>query len=371
MSDDLDRDVREALAAFTDAPPPGGLAAAAIRTARRQRRVQALVTGVAVVAALAAAPVAISAVSGLGGGPVSPAASGMKSLVITAYSGHWGGSQLLDPAAGEYVKLPYRRVVPSPDGTRALVQTGENSAADPVRVGVMDVSTLEVRWIEGYYGLRGAAWSPDGREILITEQGHPDNNLVGFAIVDADTFESTFVHHDDIVAPEINTDGHRYVWAPGGQEIVLTRSTGAHLESEVDLTWGLRFYERDGTLLRTVSTTGPVPREAVFSPDGAQIAIFNPYTGAPIQILDKDTAAVLRTVPVPGWGADSWGDLIGWADDDHLLVRNPSPASNLLVIDLDGQILQAVDLLDWSEELIIGSSDGLTPDAAELTFGAP
>lgn len=382
MSNDLDSDmsdVRQALAAFTDAPPPAGLAAAAIRTAGHQRRVRIAVTSVAIVAALAAAPVAVSAVTASGaGGSLSPAADAVDPLVIKAYSGHLNGSLLLDYRTGEYVKVPYRIAVPSPDGTLALVSVGNNSPVNPLRLGVMDIASGEVRWLEDYHGLRGAAWSPDGRELLITEIGDPDRALVGFAIVDASTFESTFVHQDDIVDPDINVDGARFVWSPDGQEIVLTRSTGWEQEFEADLTWAIRFYDREGTLLRELPASGPVAREAAFSPDGTRIAVFNHHTGAPIEIVDRDTGAVLRTVSVPGWDAESWGDLVGWADDNRLLVRSPLPGTeqhglpghNLLVIDMDGEILQEVDLVGWWEELVIASSDGLPPDAAGLTFGA-
>lgn len=385
MSDDLGSDVnddvsdvRQALAAYADAPPPAGLAAAAIRTAGHQRRMRVGVTGVAIVAALAAAPVAVSAMTATStGGSSQPAAPATDPLVITAYSGHWNGSLLLDYRTGEYVRVPYRKAVPSPDGTRALVSSGNNSPVDPLRLGVLDIASGEVRWLEGYHGLRGAAWSPDGKEVLVTEIGDPDRALVGFAIVDGETFEAIFVHQADIVDPDINVDGHRYVWSPDGQEIVLTRSTGWESSSESDLTWAIRFYDRSGALLRELPVSGPVAKEAAFSPDGARIAIFNHHTGAPIEIIDRYSGAVLRTLSVPGWDAESWGDLVGWADEGHLLVRSPQfrpdpPGMtdfNLLVIDVDGQIQQEVDLVGWWEELVIAPSDGLAVEAAGLTFG--
>jgi hypothetical protein len=378
MRNDLNHDLREALAAFTDAPPPPGLAAAAIRIARRRDRVRLAVAGVAAVAAVAAVPAAVSVVTSPGDGSLRwPAQAGqMEPLVITAYSGHWEGSLLLDYATGEYLKLPYRDVVPSPDGTRAVVLTGDNSPADPLRIGVLDVATLEVRWIRGLYGSGGAAWSPDGQEILITEVGHAgpgEDSPSGFAIVDADTLEGTFVPHDDIANPEINTDGARYLWAPGGHGIALSQSTGADRASEADLTWGIRFYDRNGSLLRSLPTTGPVRTEAAFSPDDTRMAIFNPYAGGPIQIVDTGSGAVLRTASVPGLGGDAWGELVGWADDEHLLVRRASSlaAYRLYVIDLAGQVRQEVPLLTSHEHLHVGSSHGLTPEGARLTFGAP
>jgi hypothetical protein len=357
MTNHLDSALRDALAELADAPPPSGLAAAAIRTARRRRQIRLAAT--AVVAALLVAPVIVSSVSSHDAPVESPT---MEPLVVTAYSIGREGSLLLDHGTGEYVEMPYRSVTPSPDGAYALVYAGDNGTLGPVRVGVLDTATGEVRWIEGYVGAGGdspGGWSRDGQDLLITQ--HPDLHGVsgppGFAIVDSETLEARFVEHDDIENPEINAMGNRYVWAPNGDEIALTQSVE---EDGEDTVTAIRFYDLDGNLTRTLPAAAPLTSEAGFSPDGTRMALQYPSLGEPIQVVDAATGEVQQTVPLPP------SQLIGWADDEHLIVRLEL---TLLVANLAGEVTRAVPMETLSPaEVHIGSSGGLTPDAGKFTF---
>jgi len=352
MSNNLDSALRDALADLADAPPPAGLAAAAIRTARRRHRRRVAVTAAAAAAAvLLVTPVALS--TG-GDGRTPPAeASTMEPLVITAYSLGGEGSMLLDRRTGEYVDWQYRGMAPSPDGAYALVRAGEDGP--PGSVGVLDTATGEVRWIDGDPGAGGdlpGGWSPDGEQLLITQPG-------GFSIVDPETLQATFVELEDIDDPEINAMGNRFVWAPGGDEIALTQSVDT--AEPADRVTAIRFYDLDGNLTRTVPATAPLTSEAGFSPDGTRMALQHPAIGQPIQVVDAATGEVLRTVPVPP------SLLIGWADNDHLIVRLEL---TLLVANLAGEVTWAYPMEVQSPEAVhVGSSDGFPREAARFTFG--
>jgi hypothetical protein len=391
MSPPLDNALRDALAQLADVPPPPGLAAAAIRIVRRRRKFQiAGATGVAAI--LLAAPVAVSAVGGTADAPAdgptgtadapadgptgtptvtptgTPAATptvaqGVEPLVITAYSSgeRWF---MLGRDAGEYVELPYGSVTPSPDGTQALVSTIDGSPDapdDPIRLGILDIASQQVRWIEGYTGTGNVStggWSRDGRQVLITER--PVGGDKGFAIVDAGTLEVSFVPQADIHVGEVNNLGLRYLWAPDGQEVALTESTGVGDEAQAAVVSGIRFYNLAGNLTRVVPVSAALTSEAGFSPDGSRMALQDPSPAeGPVRIVDAVTGQLYHTLPAPG-------TFVGWADAEHLLVTR---AGALRVVDLAGEVIREIQLRSGAGELHIGSSAGLTPDAAGLTFG--
>src|SRR5690606_30800673 len=101
-------------------------------------------------------------------------------------------------------------------------------------------------------------------------------------------------------------------------------------------------------LLRTIPTIGPLHSGQWFSPDGTRIAVPAEDVGL-VQIVDSRTGRVYEEVPVPGWSRKDWGWLIGWAGDDHLVLRRPFPPGEarqvdheLVVVDLSGNVVQEV-----------------------------
>jgi hypothetical protein len=92
------------------------------------------------------------------------------------------------------------------------------------------------------------------------------------------------------------------------------------------------------------------------------MALQYPVSGEPIQIADEYFGTLGRTtVPMPDV------DFLGWADHEHLMVRTDH--NTLQVVTLAGEVTREVPLLDSrASEVHIGSSEGITPDAAELTF---
>ncbi len=382
MTTQLEKAVREALDQLTDAPPPPDLAQAAIRRAGRQRTARLVAAGVAAVAAaVVAVPLAIGGLASPGDNP-PPARMGpgtaAKPFVVTAYSGvnNPGDpgpaddySLLLDPDTGEYDKVPYNEVVPSPDGSQVLVHEGDNSLAHPSRRGVLNRESGEVRWLPGNAGYTsGASWSPDGRQILITNRPK-DNNGAGFLLVDAATLAAEQVEVPDVSTQ--NTNGLAFVWAPDGTEVALTHSVNVS-ESEPGRVTGIGFYDLAGKPTRTLPVNGGSLNEGSgFSPDGSRIALDNRFVNDQIQIVDATTGAVQHEFSVPT--ADA---VVGWYDDVHLILkdygdRNLTERPNLKVVDLTGKVTQTVPFAegsDTAQRVFVGSSADLGTAAEKLAF---
>ncbi|RKR88001.1 WD40 repeat protein [Micromonospora pisi] len=385
------------------APPPAGMARTALVTARRQRIVQKVAGGGIAAAVCATLVGVIAAVGPIGtaDGGNQVAGGGFKPLVVTAYSGirdrsiedpspHFQYSLLLDPKTGRYERIPYRYAMPSPDGSRVLVGTGDNGP-NPTRMGVMDRATGDVRWIDdpgeadsfsvlGYSD--NGQWSPDGRRILFTHmprQGEPR-----FAVVDPETLQTTFVP-----LPDLTSDHHLglgLVWTPDSRGIALTLTRlPENLETGAVVT-GVRFYDLTGKVVRTVTTDAGTLTRPAFSPDGKQMALITPISGltpVTVTVTDPTTGAVQHTMSLP-----RASDLIGWADDEHLLVRafpdedsptsgepagpgaaTPEANARLLVVDLNGRVDHSMRLPnDHAERLFVGPSTGLPVSAAPITF---
>jgi hypothetical protein len=103
-----------------------------------------------------------------------------------------------------------------------------------------------------------------------------------------------------------------------------------------------------------------------FSPDHTRIALANRYDKT-IQVVDATTGAVQQRVNLATAGA-----LIGWYDDQHLLVRSDGYRADshsiLQVVDLTGRMTGSISLLAMPQNLYVGSSKGLIESAAGLAF---
>lgn len=286
-----------------------------------------------------------------GSDPMDP---GMGPLVIAAYSLNGDGSLWLDRPTGSYIPLPYHRVMPSPDGSRALVCTGP---PEP-RFGVLDSPTGDVRWIGDRFHetrtLVAAGWSRNGQEILLTK---PD---AGFAIVEAASLSVTLVAQDGIRSR--NPLGLRYVWTPDGG-VALTESHRTDPTRPPAVT-GIQFFDRSGAATWTLPATAALTGESGFSPDGTRLALqAAPPFGDTIEVVDAGTGQRRHLLALTGT------QVVGWADTDLLIVRKQRQPG-LRIITLKGAVIQDVELPSvWAEELQVGSSSGLHPDAWRLTFG--
>jgi hypothetical protein len=284
-------------------------------------------------------------------------------------------SLLLDPKTGRYDRVPYPRVVPSPDGRRALVWQGDNSVRYPLRLGVLDRATGSVRWssfrggpIENLTADSDGVWSPDGRIVMFTTGEKAPGP--GVLILDADTLggvaqtpgrpdgPSSTIDRLVVVSEFLdnNARGLAAVWTPDGTGLMmpLTRLDGNRHRFTSIGTWDL-----NGKLRSEVAVSYDADVQATdwfFSPDRSLLAV----TGADgIAVFDTRTGALSRTVNPPA------GNAVGWRDDGHLLVVDPGHL--LHVVSLAGAVVKSVPVANVSPQRYrIGSVTGLPPDAVTL-----
>jgi hypothetical protein len=192
-------------------------------------------------------------------------------------------------------------------------------------------------------------------------------------LADPDTLHTTFVPLPDL--GKENAQGLGLAWTPDGTSIALTTSRTDGVSQTV--VTGIRIYDLTGRLLRTVPATASLVDSAGFSPDGRRMALTDrEATGSPTVFTIAEFATggadQVRSVRL-----DRPAQLVGWADDAHLLVwvfgdSAPPKAARrdqLLIVNLGGQTVRAMDPpTDQPQQVFIGSSDGLPASAKALTF---
>lgn len=380
MSSHLDHLLQQTLEEIADAQPVPQLARPAVRRARRTRAIARTSVGVGAVLAIAlvAAPFAVRA-GGLGNAPPEAGAPGTDKYVVAAYGGvgESGGydptansSLLLDPATGEYDKLPYGNVIPSPDGANLLIRERDIGER---RTGIRDRRGGQVRWIPGIdRNYTHPEWSPDGSRILLSYR--PRQGAAGFAIVDAETLAVTTVTtggaNRDV--EKNNALGLGFVWTPDGQGAALTLSRPGRKEALPDTVTGIRFYDLTGKVTRHLAAKdGTMTAGTDFAPDGGRLALSGTPNGngdTVLQIVDANTGAVQQRFSAP------WGTLLGWYDEEHLMLARPAGQggrwSAVHIVDLAGKTVRTAPLegLASSSSVHIGSAEGLTGKAAKLAF---
>ncbi|MFD0743415.1 hypothetical protein ACFQ1L_17615 [Phytohabitans flavus] len=249
-------------------------------------------------------------------------------------------SLLLNPATGEYERLPYRRVLPSPDGERALVwQEGPDT-----RVGVWERRTGDVRWFDGDY--RDAAeWSPDGDRILLMPVP-PSEELPVIVLADPDTMATTTVR---LARPAIGECiSMEVIWMPGGEGVAETSYCQQAGPFQVR---GIRTYDLTGRLTGTIPAAG---RLVAYSPDGALILLAS-SPGYRAIVVDAATGAERSRLPtLIGVSSPPFeGGVVGWFDAQHLAVYSVTgyraddgekEQASLRVVDLSGATIATHDV---------------------------
>jgi len=327
MSTDLDRRLREVLREVADVPAPEFAPAAALTgVRRRRRRAAALLAGVT---AVVAAAIAIPAVV-LRPGPAQPAASTGGSVVAGYVFANpriverWnlGDYRVFDRRSGRYVATPWETAVPSPDG-RLVAVTAWNVGKVGIVAADRVLDVTAVRWIadslrKGEPSIT-AVWSPDSSRVLLDADVSAD--LVGGGtgeryrvevdalLVDARTSASRVVRLRSVQAdPLIGMP--KVVFGPAGKNFAMAMDVGkipAHGDGLLVL-----FDERGSATAQIRIGRETVPDQP-FSPDGRLVAVHSDVAyGGSTRVLTLSTAAEVRR---------SDGDVVGWLDDGHYLVR--------------------------------------------------
>ncbi len=247
--------------------------------------------------------------------------------------------RLYNRATQEYEKTDWSWLDVAPGLERAAVLEGELPTD---RVGILDMKTRAVEWIELDHTVAGLAWSPDGTQLLATVYTeNPDvsdgqyytprpSTRTGYLIINLDG-ASTYHALPALQRAEPPTEAPPTTTAPGdGPQPAVTVSsptTGpTNVNARQDVQWSADgsklwaptdsqpdrvFYTLDGQ-----RTDGdgqqyvPYTSEPAVSPDG-KLAIGR-QSGLPTNVVDSATGRVV--------GEQEALQLLAWADDDHLIA---------------------------------------------------
>jgi hypothetical protein len=281
-------------------------------------------------------------------GPAQPAASAGGSIVA-GYSfanprivtrSNLGDYRVFDRRSGRYVATPWRTAVPSPDGRLVAVTAWEVGKVGIVAADrVLDQTA--VRWIADSLSSGGdpqisAVWSPDGSRVLLdayfssglVQSGSSARYRVEFGalLVDARTLASRVVLLRSMQADPAAGMG-KVVFGPGGKNFAVAMDVG---DSSAPSGGLLVVFDERGRATAQIRIGRETLPDQPFSPDGRLVAVHSSdvFYGGSTRVLTLSTGAEVRR---------SAGDVVGWLDDRHYLVRT---GGSVRVIELgSGRVL--------------------------------
>ncbi|MEU8119533.1 hypothetical protein AB0C21_12600 [Spirillospora sp. NPDC049024] len=352
-----------------EARVPDGLADRALRA--RPRRPLFKIALVGGTAALLAGTAAVALVSSGGTTPPRPSAPAFEPVALSSdttllkdlgsafprklvaaghmavsayYTGRTvGGSggqtfqrawHLYNPSTGEYEAVPWAYISVAPGMARAAVLEGPLPAK---RVGVFDMKTRKVvRWIRVDHAVGGAAWSPDGRRLLLTAYGkNPDTQAdpgasprTGYYVTDSAAGPGPF--H----AMPASRDN------PGSRQDLGWSRDGALIWAPTATMPTKVFYSLDGEKRPAPAHEAEYDdHEAGLSPNGTLLPKFGPKPGPAVTVTNVATGKKAAVLPIESAEA--------WADDRTLFAIGCDPLkckglgefrNRLLLVDLKGKI---------------------------------
>ncbi|NUP69422.1 MAG: protein kinase [Nonomuraea sp.] len=171
-------------------------------------------------------------------------------------------------------------------------------------------------------------WSRDGTKLVlaVTDDGKVRKSN-GFVLVDLATRKATQVE------TEFVDDGSLlFTFTPDG---TIARGYGDGERHGID------FYDLAGKVIKSMNWVG-LPRDRDwFSPSGKQLVTVCPGRTKEVCVRDAVTGTRRVTVPRP----DDRGDLLGWFNESHLMLREPGKkkgSSEIRLVDLAGKTVRVL-----------------------------
>ncbi|MFI7640817.1 hypothetical protein [Nonomuraea sp. NPDC049400] len=369
-TDELVKDVLAAVA--DDARLPAGVAQAAWRQRTRMRIRRVTATAAALAAAVTVGVITVPslvprddpqvATGQIEGDiaadpgrstPVERVAAGRVTLTAYAVCEPSCSWYLLTHAGtGGYTGARWGWVDVAPSGRTAAVLEETLPAR---RIGLVDTSAASLRrWIDLGRAVAGSvAWSPDGKQLLVTTYDHvpglladpagePDARQVrtGFAIVDVESGKATF--HDLPGDPGSTGLRDDLSWSRDGS--LIWEDTGARQKPR-------EYYDLTGRPRPGPAQESESDQPAGLSPDGRRLAMGGRSGSAPfvVDVGSGDTTllkppgdhVILRSL---AWADDT--HLIAWAQDRATADSNKS-RYRLVLVDVAGK-QEVTPLTGWT-----------------------
>ncbi|GGP16980.1 hypothetical protein LDL08_40980 [Nonomuraea glycinis] len=244
--------------------------------------------------------------------------------------------RLLRGADDRFAKKPeYNDVVASPtDGKVVAIPKDFSHGYDGmIFLNRAYVETVRIRTVRDSMETVAPYWSRDGRRVVATivAGGRP----TGFVIVDA-LLRTTRV----VTVAGMSKDA-RLRWAPGGRSLVASHQDG------------VRFFDLDGRVLRTISGVGVLAGgEDAFSPSGKRfVTQCSSTVEENICVWDARTGRSISRVPTKA------EETLGWWDEEHLLcVMADSGEYIVTLMNFSGHIgrvVADVSASAWKKDLYL------------------
>ncbi len=235
-----------------------------------------------------------------------------------------------------FVSFPLFGAVPAPE--RALtdpasIRSADNPAAHPV----------PVRDLFFTHGVAGAAWSPDGRDVVISTNITGRYNLWKIPLAKGSAVQMT----------RSNDREYGATWSPDGKWIVYESDQGGNEQFRLYAVPADGGQPLDLTPQPDVSNTG-----ALFSPDGKTLAFnIKPKTASvtDIALLDWKTHAIRRLTHEAS--KDHLWQVVAWSHDGRSVYANRVNAA-------------FTDASAWRIDTATGKATELTPHQGQVLITA-
>ena len=200
----------------------------------------------------------------------------------------------------------------SPDGSKIAYLDGAffRDSVPDAAVAVMNEDGSGRHELPGASGMSALSWSPDGTKIAYDTLSYGEK----IDVANADGSGSVQL-----------TTGTDPAWSPDGTEIAFIRA-----DKTPNTDGGIFVMKHDGTDIRELQSSSPLPAGLAWSPDGSRLAF---SIGGGIEIMNADGGNV-QLLPNAG------GEDPAWSPDGSKIVY--STESGLAVIGADGSGLRQI-----------------------------